>query len=89
MKKIIVSLLIVLFIWIAGYIPKDIFVQEVKATQKDRFIEIYKQKGFSIVVDKNTRVMYLITCEGYSSLYIKGITVLVNADGKPLLYEGE
>lgn len=51
----------------------------------DRFILIYNEDGFKIYCDKKTKVMYLV-----KSVYKGGgITLLVDADGKPLLYEGE
>lgn len=37
------------------------------------------------IVDKSTRVQYIFIDEGYEG----GMTVLLDADGKPLLYEGE
>lgn len=51
----------------------------------DRFILIYNEDDFKIYCDKKTKVMYLV-----KSVYKGGgITLLVDADGKPLLYEGE
>lgn len=52
-----------------------------------RFIEIDVQSGHSIIVDKNTKVMYLTVNSGNGFWSKNGITVLVNKDGKPLLYE--
>lgn len=40
---------------------------------------------YYLLVDKETRVQYLMN----SSSYTSGITVLVDADGKPILYEGD
>ena len=37
-----------------------------------------------IIVDKETRVMYLFRKHGYGG----GLTVMVDADGKPLTYMG-
>ena len=39
----------------------------------------------TIYVDKETKVMYLYV----SFAYHGGLTVMLDADGKPLLYEGE
>ncbi len=52
-----------------------------------RFIEIDVQKGFSIIVDRNTKVMYLTVNKSNGFWSKRGITVLVNQDGSPLLYE--
>lgn len=50
-----------------------------------RFISVYKSDNERILVDKETRVQYLYRGAGYGG----GMTVLVDSDGKPLLYEGE
>ena len=41
--------------------------------------------GYFILVDKETRVMYLFVKYGYGA----GLTVMVDEEGKPMLYEGE
>ena len=53
----------------------------------DRFFRLYSQGGalsvgYQIWVDRETRVQYLHCSEGYGG----GLTVLVDAEGKPLLY---
>ena len=87
MKKIIISLLIIIGVVSIGWLLKDVTIQNVNATD-NRFIQIYNQSssdGFRIYYDKKTKVMYLV-----SDIYKGGgITVLVDKDGKPLLYEGE
>lgn len=54
-------------------------------TQK-RFIQVSKEDSFYIVYDKETKVMY---AESWSSYNYGSLTVLVDVEGKPLLYEGE
>ena len=87
MKKIIISLLIILLIVLIGWVLKDITIQNSYA-QDDRFIKIYTQSSsengiFNIYYDKTTRIMYLC-----SNIYKGGgMTVLVDQDGKPLLYD--
>lgn len=50
-----------------------------------RFILVHNEGDLEIYCDKKTKVMYLV-----KSIYKGGgITLLVDADGKPLLYEGE
>lgn len=87
MKKIIISLSIIIGVVSIGWLLKDVTMQNVNATD-NRFIQIYNQSsndGFRIYYDKKTKVMYLV-----SDIYKGGgITVLVDKDGKPLLYEGE
>lgn len=87
MKKMTISILIVLGVIFSGWLLKDITISNSYA-ENERFIRIYNQSSkdsFRIYYDKETKVMYLI-----SNIYKGGgITVLVDADGKPLLYEGE
>ena len=86
-KKIIISVLIMAGIVLAGWLLKDVTISNNYA-ENERFIQIYNQyskDGFRIYYDKETKVMYLI-----SDIYKGGgITVLVDQEGKPLLYEGE
>lgn len=51
----------------------------------DRFLSIYIGCEDYIFVDIETRVQYLFV-KDYSG---GGLTVMVDADGKPILYEGE
>ena len=48
-------------------------------------VKVSDGDSFCIFVDKETRVMYLANTEAYRY----GLTVMVNADGTPMLYEGE
>lgn len=87
-KKVLFIFLILLGILIVGILFKDINVSEVFSTGEDRFISPNKYNtptDEQIIIDKNTRVMYL-WCE---STYKAGLTVMLNSEGKPLLYEGE
>ena len=45
-----------------------------------RFVRISNESSFYVVYDTKTKVQYAIS---------NGVTVLVDQDGKPLLYEGE
>lgn len=84
MKKITISLLIILGVIFFGWLLKDITIQDINAVD-NRFILIHNEDDFKIYCDKKTKVMYLV-----KSVYKGGgITLLVDADGKPLLYEGE
>ena len=87
MKKIIISLLIIIGIILTGWLLKDVTISNNYA-ENGRFIQIYNQyskDGFRIYYDKETKVMYLI-----SAIYEGGgITVLVDKDGKPLIYGEE
>ena len=58
--------------------------------KKDRFIKVYSQKSLfgineRILVDVETGVNYLFCTEGYGC----GLTVMLNADGKPVVWSRE
>ena len=87
-KKALFIFLVLLGILIVGILFKDINVSEVFSTGKDRFISLDKHNTSTteqIIIDKDTRVMYL-WCE---NSYKGGLTVMLNPEGKPLLYEGD
>jgi hypothetical protein len=56
-----------------------------KKKVEDRFFKLYTQKMgcTQIWVDRDTKVQYLWHGEGYGG----GLTLLVDAEGKPLLYK--
>ncbi len=60
-----------------------------KNNDEKRFERVYDQTGWTsneyILVDRETGVQYLAVAIGQGA----GLTVLVDADGKPLLYKGE
>ena len=58
--------------------------------KKDRFIKVYSQRSLfgineRILVDVETGVNYLFCTEGYGC----GLTVMLNADGKPIVWSKE
>lgn len=58
--------------------------------KKDRFIKVYSQNSWfgsnvRILVDVETGVNYLFCIEGYGG----GLTVMLNADGKPIVWTKE
>ena len=87
MKKILISLIVIIGIVLTSWLLKDVTISNNYA-ENGRFIQIYNQSskdGFRIYYDKETKVMYLI-----SAIYEGGgITVLVDKDGKPLIYGEE
>lgn len=54
-------------------------------SESHRFQSIWLVNSDYIFVDKETGVQYLFVENGYGA----GLTVLVDADEKPILYEGE
>lgn len=81
MKKVIG---IILIIAISLFVLTGCTSESVAETE-ERFIKVYKESNSNIYYDKETLVQYILFCNGYGA----GLTVLVDADGKPLLYEGE
>lgn len=87
MKKLLLLLLLpVMLLGGCGDIKSDDFV----SVEQDRFVEVknyWSTTGcdYTIVVDKETRVMYLMFRAGYKG----GLTVMLNPDGTPMLWEGE
>lgn len=49
-----------------------------------RFVEVEQSGIWSVVYDKDTKVMYTVSIGAYNG---GNFTMLVNADGTPLLYE--
>lgn len=52
---------------------------------RNRFETVYYYLGEGIYVDTQTKVMYLFVKNGYGG----GLTVMVDENGKPLLWEDE
>ena len=87
MKKLLLLLLLpVMLLAGCGDIRSDDYV----SVEQDRFVEVknyYSATGcdYTIVVDKETKVMYLMFLIGYKG----GLTVMLNSDGTPMLWQGE
>lgn len=87
MKGIIISLIIIVIcMGFLVYTVKDIMLEESKVNE-ERFIRLEKRQINSrsilyVYYDKETKVQYGYTTEG-------GLTLLVDQEGKPLLYEGK
>lgn len=84
--KLIISLLIILGILFIRPLLDAIKENKVMAAVEKRFAFVSDEFYFLIYYDKKTKVMYAVS----SSQYNRGnVVLLVDADGKPLLYEGE
>lgn len=86
MKKRIIMLLLVLIMPIMVLTG---CTEDTKEIRENRFILVLfdKESGCyqNIYVDKETRVMYLFVRVANGG----GVTVMLNADGTPMLWEGE
>lgn len=85
MYKLMISILIVISIMVLGFIFKNISTTEVQSSN-DRFVKISNGYYFIIVYDTQTKVEYAISNGNYNC---GTVTLLVDAEGKPLLYTGE
>lgn len=87
MKKIIIILTAIVLTFILTGCPMET-TNKAAASSIHRMVvvEDYNVKGYDIVYDKKTKVMYAVSNGYYNS---GNFTLLVNADGTPLLYEGE
>lgn len=78
---ILVFLVIILFI-VALIFGEDIELEtKTEEYPEDRFVKILDYGNNFVIYDKETKVQYFASTSG--------ITVLLNQEGKPLLYEGE
>lgn len=84
MKKLILMCCLLFSISLAGCSDKT-DPDVIDNRDDDSFITIYLGNADYIFVHKETRVQYLYVDNGYDG----GLEVMVDADGKPLLYESE
>ena len=83
MKRMIIILLMA--IMLTGCAPTKVEGKSEEATTS-RFIELEVTLAWRVVADKETGVMYAVSNGGYS----QGIfTLLVDENGKPLIWEGD
>lgn len=78
MKKLIIIITLLLFTGCTQVLtePKEDF---------SRFVEVEKTESWCVVYDRSTMVMYAVSY----GIYNKGtFTLLVDANGNPLLWEG-
>lgn len=78
---------IIVCLFLTGcYIPKDENCQD---NIDDRFVVVeqyrYGEDEIRVLVDKNTKIMYLL----FTSSYKAGLTVLLDENGNPCKYEIE
>lgn len=55
------------------------------AKKEDRFIYVSRERYFDIYVDSKTGVAYAMSATAYN---MGTLTLLVNSDGSPLIWEG-
>lgn len=57
----------------------------------DMFARVYTDNDFYVIYDNETKVMYAVSSGGgrFNGYNRGNLTMLVNADGTPKLYDGE
>ena len=91
MRKIIV-LFLCFMLFFGGFTYAIMTTETTYGSEEYRFEEVYHQGFKTILVDRETGVMYLCV-KDHSSSYGggqglgMGITVMLNSNGKPLIWE--
>ena len=87
-KKIIPTVVIILIstFLVASLIVLFATVSNASIIKGGKFFTVSNESSFRVVYDKDTMVMYAVSEGKYNS---GNLTLLVDKDGKPLLYQGE
>lgn len=86
MKRIIAILLIVLCLFLCSCSAASVSQKHENAQGLSMFIELESTYDWVIVYHRETKVMYAVSNGPYN---LGTFTVLLNADGTPMTYEGE
>lgn len=83
MKRIIAIITVVLLLTGCSKVEK---VEKTEPVNVSRFMTVEDMVTWEVVADRQTGVMYAVSLGSYN----RGtFTLLVDADGKPLIYEGK
>lgn len=83
MKRIIAAILTMLLVVGCAKVEK---AQEIeKRVNVSRFVQVESAVTWQVVADRETGVMYAVSAGTYN---LGTFTLLVDADGKPLLWKG-
>lgn len=83
MKKLIFGLAALLLVFGMSGCATNKAESIVDEDASSRFVEIERSGIWSVVYDKDTKVMYTVSIGSYNG---GNFTMLVNTDGTPLLY---
>lgn len=84
-RKIILILVLVFVLNVFTACAKGIITEYQEQDNESMFVAVETTSLWKIVYHKETRVMYAIS---YSSYNCGNFTLLVDADGSPLLWDG-
>lgn len=89
-KKILILVSLVILTFTGCSYAKDENVNEQNTVKEEPtssvFVEVERESGWKVVYQKDTKVMYVVSCASYN---YGNFTLLVNPDGTPMLYEGD
>ena len=80
MKQMVIAMIIMLLLSVGCA-----KVENAEAKETSRFVQVEIATSWRIVADKETGVMYAVSCGVYNN---GTFTLLVDADGNPLIYKG-
>lgn len=84
MKKLLMTAVICALLAVSGC--GETAVEDTQPVDVSRFVVIEGVAQWWVVADRETKVMYAVSRGGYN---LGNFTLLVDADGKPLLWEGD
>lgn len=85
MKKFIITLLAITMLSLTACAKVE-SVNDNKQEETSMFVEVEQARYWSVVYQRDTKVMYVIS---YGAYNYGTFTLLVNPDGTPMLYEEE
>ena len=84
MKQMAIAMIIMLLLAV-GCAKVEKVERKPEPINKSRFMEVEHTGAWRIVADRETGVMYAVSLGTYN---IGTFTLLVDADGKPMIYKG-
>ena len=84
MKKLL-AIVLVLIMCVAMFTACGASVEEESKSDKSMFVEVEQATYWLVVYHRESKVMYVVSDGSYNR---GNFTMLVNADGTPMLWEG-
>jgi len=84
MKRVIITTIMTMLL-VAGCAKVEKAHEEEKKVDVSRFVQVESAPTWQVVADRDTGVMYAVSAGMYN---LGTFTLLVDADGKPLLWKG-
>lgn len=84
LERVAITIIMMVFMMI-GCAKVEKIEREPEPINQSRFVEVEHTGAWRIVADRETGVMYAVSLGVYN---IGTFTLLVDADGKPMIYKG-